>query len=139
MAFPSPTATGQKWVQAAGSAGAAYAAGVQNTTKDPTSLAAAQAQKMLAGVNAAVTTGYWQKRLADVGQSGWKAAVQAKQANYGVGVAAAENKYVAGITNFWNFMTPVLNQIDSMPKVTIADSIARATTWIQAAASYQKP
>lgn len=139
MPFPSVQSTAQKWVQRAAAAGPAYVAGVQNTTKDPTALAAAQAQKMLNGVTSAVTSGYWQRRLADVGKSGWTAAVVAKQANYGVGVGAAETKYAAGIQNFWNYMGPTLSQIDAMPKATIADSIARATLWIQTSAGYQKP
>jgi hypothetical protein len=139
MPFPNPQTVGQKWSQRAGAAGAAYAAGVQNTTKDPTALAAAQAQKMLNGVTQAVTSGYWQRRLQDVGANGWKQAVQAKQANYGTGVAAAESKYVSGISSFFNYMGPTLAQIENMPKTSLADSIARATTWIQAAANYQKP
>lgn len=139
MPFPNPQTVGQKWSQRAGAAGAAYAQGVANTTKDPTQLASAQAQKMLNGVTSAVTSGYWQRRLADVGMAGWKAAVAAKQANYGTGIAASESKYVAGISAFFSAMGPVLAQIESMPKNTVADSIARATTWIQAAANYQKP
>lgn len=139
MAFPNAQATGQKWVQRAGAAQQAYVQGVQATQKDPTALAAQQAQKMLMGVTNAVTSGYWQRRLADVGKAGWQAASVAKAANYGVGVTAAESKYIKGITDFWNYMGPTLSQIDSMPKNSIADSIARATLWIQTSAGYQKP
>jgi hypothetical protein len=139
MPFPDPAATAQKWVTAAGASGQAFVDGVQRTTKDPTALAAAAAQKMLAGVQAAITSGYWQRRLQEVGAAGWKAAVQAKAANYAVGVQASQTKYQQGITAFWNYMGPTLAQIEAMPKVTLQDSIARATAWITAAAAYQKP
>jgi hypothetical protein len=138
MPVDAATAT-QRWQAAAGSAQTAYTQGVQNTTKDPTALAAAQAQKMLNGVTQAVTSGYWQRRLADVGQNGWKQATVAKAANYGVGVQASASKYQAGYQAFWNYMTPYEQQLQSMPKATLADSIARATFWIQNSAAYQKP
>lgn len=139
MPFPDPAATAQKWSQAAATAQAAFADGVQRTTKDPTALAAAAAQRMLSGVQQAVTSGYWQRRLQEVGSAGWKAAVLAKQANYGVGVAAAQSKYQQGIQSFWNYMGPTLAQIESMPDNTLQDAIARSTAWITAAAAYQKP
>lgn len=139
MPFPDPAATAAKWSGAASVAQQAYVDGVQRTTKDPTSLAAAAAQKMLSGVQAAITSGYWQRRLQEVGAAGWKAAVVAKAANYGVGVGAAQTKYQTGITAFWNYMAPTLATIEAMPKATLQDSIARATAWITAAAAYQKP
>lgn len=94
---------------------------------------------MLLGVQNAVNSGYWARRLADVGKQGWIAACQAKQNNYGTGIAAGQTKYEQGYTAFWNYAQPVLTQVLSMPKVTLADSIARATAWIQGAAAYQKP
>lgn len=129
----------QRWQAAAGSAQQKFTEGVQTTSKDPTALAAAQSQKMLNGVTQAVTSGYWQRRLADVGKAGWQAATVAKAANYGTGIQASGTKYQQGYQNFWNYATPYLNQVLGMPKNTLADSIARATAWIQAAAGYQKP
>lgn len=127
-----------RWQTGAGGAQQRFVEGVQSTSKDPTALAAAQAQKMLNGVTQAVTSGYWQQRLADVGKTGWQQATVAKAANYGVGVQAAGSKYQQGYQQFWNYMTPYLNQVLSMPKNTLADSIARATAYIQASAGYRK-
>jgi hypothetical protein len=128
-----------RWQQSASTAQTRYTEGVQNTQKDPTQLAAAQAQKMLAGVSNAVTSGYWQRRLADVGKAGWQQATVAKANNYSTGIQASGNKFQAGYTAFWNYMTPYYNQLQSMPKTSLADSIARATFWIQHSAGYQKP
>lgn len=139
MAVPSATVAGTSWLQGAQGAQPKWLQGVQTTPLDPTALAAAAANKMLLGVQNAVNSGYWARRLADVGKSGWQAACNAKQNNYGTGIAAGQNKYETGYTNFWNYAQPQLNTVLAMPKTTLADSIARATAWIQAAAAYQKP
>ena len=129
----------QRWQQAASTAQTRYTEGVQSTSKDPMALAAAQGQKMLAGVTNAVSSGYWQRRLNDVGKSGWQQATIAKANNYSNGINASGSKYQQGYQNFWSYMTPYYNQLESMPKNSLADSIARATFWIQNSASYQKP
>ena len=139
MAVPSATTAGTSWLQGAQGAQPKWLQGIQTTTVDPTAAAAAASNKMLLGVQNAVNSGYWARRLADVGKSGWQAACVAKQNNYGTGIAAGQNKYEAGYTAFWNYAAPQLQSVLSMPKVTLADSIARATAWIQAAAAYQKP
>lgn len=126
-----------RWESRASQSGQSYAAGVANTQKDPTALAAAQAQKMLNNVTQAITSGRWQRRLAEVGQAGWKAAVAAKVANYAVGVTASKSKYQAGYAAFKNYMDPYLATLETMPKTSLADSIARATYWIQNAAAYK--
>jgi hypothetical protein len=129
----------QRWQAAASTAQTRYTEGVQTTSKDPTQLAAAQAQKMLAGVQNAVSSGYWQRRLADVGKTGWQAATVAKANNYSTGIQASGTKYQTGYQNFWNYMGPYYNTLQGMPKNSLADSITRATYWIQNAAAYQKP
>ena len=138
FAFPPAQQVADKWAQRAGAAGQAYADGVQRTQKDPTALAAAQASKMLNGVTQAVTSGRWQRRLAEVGATGWKAAVAAKGAqNYATGVTAGHGKYQAGYAAFANAMSGTLDQVLNMPKNTIADSVARASAWITAAHNYK--
>lgn len=138
MPMLDPTTAADRWEQRASQAGAAYADGVQRTDKDPTALAAAQAQKMLNNVTQAITSGRWQRRLAEVGVSGWKSAVAAKVANYAVGVTAAKSRYQVGYGNFKTYMDPYLATLETMPKTSLADSIARATYWIQNAAAYKK-
>lgn len=128
----------QRWQQSASGAQSRYTEGVQATTKDPTALAAAQASKMLAGVQQAVTSGRWQRALAEVGGTQWKAITVAKANNYSTGINASGPKYQQGYAAFANYMQPYQNQIQSMPKTTLADSIARATSWITNAANYKQ-
>lgn len=139
MALKTAQQAGQAWLNAAPQATQNYVAGINSTTVDPTALAAAQAQKALLNYSAVINSGEWARRLADAGQAKWKQQSIAKQANYGVGYQAGQTAYEQGYTAFWNYMTPYLNQLYSMPKTTLADSIARATFFIQNAAGYQKP
>ena len=139
MAVPTAQAAGASWLAGAQGAQPKYVAGVQGTSKDPTALAAAAAQKMLIGVQNAVNSGYWARRLADVGKSGWVAAVVAKANNYSTGIAAGQGKYETGYSNFWAYMGPKLDTINAMPKNSLADSIAKATAYITQSAAYQKP
>lgn len=132
------TTAAQRWQQSASGAQARYTEGVQATTKDPTALAAAQASKMLAGVQQAVQSGRWQRRLAEVGAAGWKSSTVSKAGNYSTGINASGPKYQQGYGQFAAYMQPYQNQIDSMPKATLADSIARATAWITNAANYKQ-
>lgn len=127
----------QRWQSAASTAQTRYTEGVQGTNVDPTALAAAQANKMLQGVQQAVTSGRWQRRLAEVGAAGWKSATLAKANNYSTGINASGPKYQQGYGAFAAYMQPYQNQINSMPKNSLADSIARATAWIQNAANYR--
>ena len=132
-----PATAAQRWQQSASGAQSRYTEGVQNTSKDPTALAAAQAQKMLNGVTQAVTSGRWQRRLAEVGATGWKSATVAKANNYSVGIQASGTKYQQGYGAFASYMQPYQNQIAGMPSNNLADSIARATAWITNAANYK--
>ena len=128
----------QRWQASASGAQQKFVDGVQATTKDPTALAAQASQKMLNGVTQAVTSGYWARRLAEVGQAGWKSATVAKASNYGTGIQASGTKYQAGYAAFWQYAMPYYQSVVAMPKNSLADSIARATAWITAAAGYQK-
>jgi hypothetical protein len=73
------------------------------------------------------------------GSAKWKPNSLAKAQNYVTGVSTAGSAYQQGYTAFWNAMSGPYQQLLNMPKNSLADSIARATFWIQSAASYQKP
>lgn len=125
----------QRWGQSAGTAQTRFTEGVNATTKDPGQAAAAAQNKMLTGVTNAVTSGYWARRVQEGGAlANWKAATVAKANNYSTGIAASGNKYQAGYTNFWNYMTPYYQSIISNP-----DPKGRMNAWFDAASAYQKP
>lgn len=133
-----PATAASRYTQSAGTAQTRWTEGIQSSTKDVGQLAAAQSNKMLQGVQAAISSGYWQRRVVEGGQK-WKANSLAKAGNYGTGIGQAGTAYQQGYAAFWQAMAGPYQQLQNMPKTTLADSIARATYWIQAAASYQKP
>lgn len=118
-----------KYTAGASAGQAAYSAGVQATTKDPTALAVAAQAKLQANFLAALQSGRWARNLQAVGAAGWKAAVLAKAANYGVGIAAGATKYQAAYQSMLPQMQSLQAQIDAMPNVTIGDANARSAAW----------
>ena len=138
MTIPSAQVVAQRWVAGAQAGAQKYTQGVAGTTKDPTALAIAQQQKLVNNFNQAVQSGHWQRKLSAVGVGGWKAAVAAKgAANYGTGVTAAQLKYENAIAPVLAFEGTLQQQIQAMPHLTIADSIARATAWINGMHNYK--
>jgi len=117
--------TVSRWQQSAGTAQTRFTEGVQATTKDPTQLAIAAQQKLLAGFNDAVQSGRWQRNLAAVGQSGWKQATLAKANNYSTGISAGVQKYQSAMQTWLPIIESAASQVQSMPNNSFADSLAR--------------
>jgi hypothetical protein len=115
----------QRWVQGAAQGQQRFVEGVQNTTKDPMALAAAQQNKLLANFTQAVTSGRYARGLARVGKAGWQAATVAKAANYSVGIAAGAAKYEQSIGPVLAQISSLQGQIAGMPSATFQDSINR--------------
>lgn len=132
------TTAAQRYAAAAGQAQTRWQEGIQASTKDPGALAAQAIQKYLNNVTQAATSGYTARRMQE-GSAKWKPNSLAKAANYGVGVQQGQTAYQQGYQSFWNYMGPYWQQLQSMPKGNLQDSVARATFWIQTAAAYQKP
>jgi hypothetical protein len=131
LPIPSPQVAAQRWVAGATAKVQNYVDGVAQTQKDQAGLAIAQAQKAQLNYAQAITSGLWARHLAAVGTAGWKAAVAAKGATmYSAGVTAAQPKYEQKIAPVLAFEATLQQQIDAMPRVTLQDSIARATAWI---------
>lgn len=119
-----------RWVAGASAATQKYIDGVNTTSVDPTQRAIAAQNALLANFSQAVTSGRWARNLAKAGKAGWQAAVQAKAANYGTGVSAAQEKYAAAIAPVLQFMAQEQQKLAGMPSGTLADSVARVTAWM---------
>lgn len=115
----------QRYVQGASQGQQRFVEGVQNTSKDPTALAIAQQNKMLANVTAAITSGRYARGLSRVGKAGWQQATVAKAANYSVGIQAGASKYEAAIGPVLSQIATLQGQLQSMPRATFQDSLAR--------------
>lgn len=126
-----------RWSAAAGAGQQAYSSGIQNTTVDVVGRAVAQQTALLAGFTEAVTSGKWARKLQERGTAGWKAAAQAKAANYGTGIAAGKDRYAAAAQKLQPYVQAGQDMIAGMPKGGIANAKARATAWIDYMHGYQ--
>jgi hypothetical protein len=138
-AIPDAGTVAAKWATRTQAASGDYQAGVQNTDKDPTALAIAQGQRYKQRVNEAFDSGKWANGLRRVGKQGWQQATLAKVSNFSTGVAAAEAKVASSFGPLLAYETQLQGRIASMPNITLADRIARATAWINGMASYTPP
>ncbi len=119
------------WLQGAQAATGKWATNLQNTQKDIVGRAIDQQGVAVANYSQSLTSGRWAAALNAVGNSGIKAAAQAKQANYGTGIAASEAKYAAKIGPVLNYISAGLPQLESMPSGTTAAAVARVSFWVQ--------
>jgi hypothetical protein len=138
-AIPDAGTVASRWAQRTQAAASDYAAGVQNTDKDPTALAIAQGQRYITRVQESFQSGKWANGLRRAGKAGWQQATLAKQGNFSTGVAAAEQKVATAFGPLLAYEQQVQSRIQSMPNTTLADRINRATEWIRQMAAYNPP
>lgn len=127
-----------KWVQNIGSATERMKQGANNVTVAPGVKAAAAADKWLANVQRAQAK--FKNNVSRVSLQDWKDAY----INVGIprvsqGAQAKQAKYTAAMDAFLPYLAQGVAKIDAMPKVTIEDSIARATAMIRHNAAYIRP
>lgn len=121
----------EKWKRRATAASVDYKKGIERVTESPTEKAANKADKMRANLLRALDEGKWEKALRSVSLEEWKRMASTKGAtNYATGISAAESK----MEDFMNEVLPHIESgqrmIDAMPDITIEDSKARVSAWI---------
>lgn len=138
MALPDPQSWADKWATRTQAASEDYRLGVERTDKDPTALAVAAGARYLANVQAAYTSGRWQRALQRAGKAGWQAGVAAKGVtNFSTGVAASKDKAAAAIAPVLSYMGGVLSRVYSMPAITDADRDNRMLTFSREMRKYK--
>jgi hypothetical protein len=115
-----------KWTTNAQGAGQAWLDGINGTTVDPTALAAANSAGYLAGVQLAVSSGLWQRRLAAAGKAKWLSQSIAKQGNYGTGIDAGKDNYLQAMTTWLPAIQQAGAAAKQMPGQTIDQRIGRS-------------
>jgi len=112
--------------------------GVERVTEAPGVKAAKKADKMRANLLEALDSGKWQRRVAAVSAEEWKAAMLNKGVNrVAAGVDSAHDKVRAFAEQLLSHQANLMNQIESMPDLTLEDSIARATAWIRGMSKFE--
>ncbi len=113
--------------------------GVTAVTEAPTELAAQAADKYLAGVQAAVATGKYQRGLRRVSLQDWKDATLGKGLQrIASGAEAAVPKVTAFMQQLIPFEERLMAEVDAMPNLTLEDSIARMGFWARGMAAFEQ-
>lgn len=121
----------QKWVTNFGNAGTAMQQGVQAVNQAPGAKAAAAVQLWISRLQQSQQK--WQNRVGAVTLPEWQNAMitlgipRAQQ-----GVQEKQGKYLNFITQYMQFLQGALPAIQSMPKGTLAQGIARSNAMITA-------
>ncbi len=124
--------TTTNWLQRSQASQQAFVDGVQNTSTDPVQRAIQNQGALLAGFTQAVTSGRWARNLAAVGKAGWQSATVAKAGNYGVGIAAGEQKYATAMQTWLPRIQQAAASARAMPSGSIAASNARSAAFATA-------
>jgi len=138
MAKLTPAEFANKWATRLGAATEDIQRGVNRVTDAPTEKAAQKADKYLAKVTAAVSSGKFARNLRKVSLEQWKTATISKGIpRVSQGAQAAKTK-VQGFAEQLNaHQDDLKGKINAMPDVTLEDSINRATAWIRGMATFQ--
>lgn len=112
--------------------------GVERVTEAPGVRAAKKADKMRANLLEALDSGKWQRRVAAVTAEEWKAAMLNKGVNrVAAGIDAAHDKVRAFAEQLLSYQANLMSQVETMPDLTLEDSIARATAWIRGMSKFE--
>ena len=130
------TETTKKWASRMAGATTAYSEGVDRVQVAPGEQAAMAAPRWRDGVNRAASDGSYERGCRSVSLQDWKKSAKEKgAARLSTGAQAAVPK-VQSFNNFWQpQMEQMSSNVQSMPKGTLADSLARSQASIQFAAA----
>lgn len=130
------TAT-QRWVTGMSNSNAAATRGVQSLTVSPGQSAAAAADKWLAKVTAARDK--FARRVGSVTLSQWQQAMTSYGiARMGTGAQQKQAKFTGFMQEFLPYLKAGVDQVHTMPRMTLEDSVARAAAMIRHNAGFQR-
>src|SRR5216683_5626242 len=132
MARVTPQQWLDKWGRRLNAAGPDIQIGIARVQTAPGQQAAAAADRMLAGVTQAVTSGVWQRQVSKVSLQEWKDAMTNKAIpRLAQGVTAAQKNKTASITALLAAVDGAAAAANALPKGGLEQSIARATTFMR--------
>ncbi len=115
-----------------------YKFGVENPARSPTDAAIAQRKTLETKMASKETWDKWEAARKAVGDEGWrKGALDKGVDRYAPGVRAGLGKYQDFYAKFKEHLERKVEEIKKMPKVTIDDSIKRATEMIRHNAGFR--
>ena len=113
--------------------------GVDAVTSSPTAAAAGSVAKWQASMQAQKTRDKYVAGLNRVTLQDWQTAMKEKGiARISAGASAAQPKFQKFMTELLPFVDTVRSKVHAMPKLTLEDSIARATTNMREMAKFKR-
>jgi hypothetical protein len=113
--------------------------GVNAVSVAPSKLAVAKKQKAVNNWNEAMQSGKWERNLGRVTLDEWKKSMIEKGVGrVAAGVDASQAKLEAFYSELIPFQADLSKKIDSLPDLTVEDSIQRASTWIRGMSNFRK-
>lgn len=112
--------------------------GIQGVTEAPGIKAAEKADKMLANLTEAVTSGKWAANIASVSLEDW----QDSMINKGLGripagIDGAAAKVEAFADQLLAYQKSLKSEVDRMPDLTLEDSIAKMVAWTRGMSKFR--
>lgn len=127
----------KKWSQNLGASTTSITEGVNAVQVAPGVAAASRQALLKSRLNAAIDSGKWAARVQSVSLGDWKQSMTTKGIQrIASGAQAAEPKMTKFLNDFLPVAAQVSAQVDSMPKNSIEDSVARAGAAIRAFAAW---
>lgn len=138
MARVTPQQGADRWNRRTKAATSDYADGIRSVTTAPGAAAAAQADRMVQGVQRAVDSGKWQDRVSSVTLPEWQqAAIEKGVGRIAAGVDGATNKYQSYLNEALPFMDNLRSQIDSRnPRGDLEQNIQRSADFQRGMAEF---
>lgn len=129
----------EKWQRRLQSAAPDIQNGINRVDQSPTEKAASKKDKMLQNLTQAVQSGKWENGLRRVTLADWKrAAIEKGVPRISQGAAGAAPKVTQFAAQLLPFQDSLQQQVNSMPDLTIEDSIARMTAWVRGMSKFQR-
>lgn len=139
MAKLTPQQFADKWSRRLQAASPDIQNGINRVDQSPTELAASKQDKMLQNVTAAIQSGKWANGLRRVTLGDWKsAAINKGIPRISQGVTGASAKVTSFATQLLSFQDSLQSKVQSMPDLTLEDSINRMTTWVRGMSTFKR-
>jgi len=113
--------------------------GIARVTVNPCEQAAAKADKMLAGITAAVTEGRWAAGLRRISLEQWKdKATNIGAGRIATGIAGAKDKVIAFAEQLLPHIDAGIAKIKGMSDLSLEDNINRMVTFTRHMAAFKR-
>lgn len=113
--------------------------GVERVTEAPGALAAAKEKKMRQNLLAALDSGKWRRRVASVTLDDWKKDMLEKGVGrVTTGLDRAKDKTIDFAGKLIAHQNAILAKLDTMPDLTLEDSIARMTMQVREMTKFKR-